>query len=148
MKDRSDDPSHHERTLLPWSYLSLLVLMMSWILLMVSCVVIVTGLLRLGSSSRLALPRLNSASYFFTMLYEGAFSPSVTTMSVWISLGRKEEGNVLFNYALFYYLRLYGVRHMVKDHSDSEKGNPLPPYRLLFPINSNVSFICIIPQIG
>ena len=24
MKDRSDDPSHHERTLLPWSYISLL----------------------------------------------------------------------------------------------------------------------------
>ena len=24
---------------------------------------------------------------------------------------------------------------MVKDHSDSEKGNPLPPHRLLFPIN-------------
>ena len=25
---------------------------------------------------------------------------------------------------------------MVKDHSDSEKGNPLPSHRLLFPINS------------
>ena len=24
---------------------------------------------------------------------------------------------------------------MVKDHSDTEKGNPLPPHRLLFPIN-------------
>ena len=23
----------------------------------------------------------------------------------------------------------YGVRHMVKDHSDSEKGNPLPPHK-------------------
>ena len=29
-----------------------------------------------------------------------------------------------------FYLRLYGVRHMVKDHSDSEKGNPLPPHGL------------------
>ena len=29
---------------------------------------------------------------------------------------------------------------MVKDHSDSEKGNPLPPHRLLFPINSKGSF--------
>ena len=28
---------------------------------------------------------------------------------------------------------------MVKDHSDSEKGNPQPPHRLLFPINSNGS---------
>ena len=40
----------------------------------------------------------------------------------------KKEGNVLFNDALnTFYLRLYGVRHMVKDHSDSERGNPLPP---------------------
>ena len=54
--------------------------------------------------------------------------------------GRK-EGNVLFNDALnTFYLRLYGVRHMVKDHSDSEKGNPLPPHRLLFTINSKGSF--------
>ena len=37
--------------------------------------------------------------------------------------GRK-EGNVLFNDALdTFYLRLYRVRHMVKNHSDSEKGN-------------------------
>ena len=51
--------------------------------------------------------------------------------------GRKEE-NVLFNDALnTFYLRLYGVRHMVKDHSDSERGNPLPPlHGLLFPISS------------
>ena len=33
-----------------------------------------------------------------------------------------------------FYLRLYGVRHMVKDHSDSERGNPLRPHRLLFTI--------------
>ena len=32
---------------------------------------------------------------------------------------------------------------MVKDHSGSETGNPLPPHRLLFPINSKVFFICI-----
>ena len=62
--------------------------------------------------------------------------------------GRK-EGNVLFNDALnTFYLRLYGVRHMVKDHFDSEKGNPLPPYRLLLSINSKGSFICTIPQTG
>ena len=62
--------------------------------------------------------------------------------------GRK-EGNVLFNDALnTFYLRLYGVRHMVKDHLDSEKGNLLLPHRLLFPINSKGSFICTIPQTG
>ena len=54
--------------------------------------------------------------------------------------GRK-EGNVLFNDALnTFYLRLYSVRHMVKDHSDSERGNPLPPHGLLFPISSKGSF--------
>ena len=37
----------------------------------------------------------------------------------------ERERNVLFNDALnTFYLRLYGVRHMVKDHFDSEKGNP------------------------
>ena len=61
----------------------------------------------------------------------------------------RKEGNVLFNDALnTFYLRLYDVRHMVKDHSDSEKGNPLPPHGLLFPINSKGSFICTIPQTG
>ena len=36
-------------------------------------------------------------------------------------LERKTGGNALFNDALnTFYLRLYGVRHMVKDHSDSE----------------------------
>ena len=55
---------------------------------------------------------------------------------------RERERNVLFNDALnTFYLRLYGVRHMVKDHFDSEKGNPLLPHRLLFPINSKGSFI-------
>ena len=35
---------------------------------------------------------------------------------------------------------------MVKDHSDSEKGNPLPPHRLLLSINCKGSFICTIPD--
>ena len=36
-------------------------------------------------------------------------------------MGRK-EGNVLFNDTLnTFYLWLYGVGHMVKDHSDSER---------------------------
>ena len=62
--------------------------------------------------------------------------------------GRK-EGNVLFNDALnTFYLRLYGVTHMVKDHSDSVRGNLMPPHGLLFLISSKGSFICIIPQTG
>ena len=36
--------------------------------------------------------------------------------------GLRNEGNVLFNVALnTFYLRLYGVGRMVKDHSDSER---------------------------
>ena len=52
----------------------------------------------------------------------------VTIEVIRYKLGRK-EGNVLFNDALnTFYLRLYGVGHMVKDHSDSERGNALPPH--------------------
>ena len=62
---------------------------------------------------------------------------------------RGERENVLFNDALnAFYLRLYGVRHIVKDHSDSEKGNPLPPHRLLLSINIKGYFICTIQQTG
>ena len=59
---------------------------------------------------------------------------------------KRKEGNVLFNDALnTFHLRLYGVRHMVKCPTDSERGNPLPPHGLLFLINSKGSFICTFP---
>ena len=49
------------------------------------------------------------------------------------------ERDILFNDALnTFYLRFYGVRHMVKDHFDSEKENPLLPHRLFLLINSKV----------
>ena len=61
----------------------------------------------------------------------------------------REEGCVLFNDAFnTLCLRLLGVGHMVKDHTDSERGNPLPPHGLLFPISSKGSFIWTIPQAG
>ena len=54
---------------------------------------------------------------------------------------QEKEGNVLFNDAL--------VGHMVKDHSDSEKGNSLPPLHwLLFPISSKGYLIYTISQTG
>ena len=76
-----------------------------------------------------------------------------TEVSLYIVYCRQEEGrkegNVLFNDELnTIYLWLYGVTHMVKDHSDSEKGNPLSPHRLLLSINSKGYFICTIPQTG
>ena len=78
--------------------------------------------------------------------YHGATSLS-TGITELQNKGRK-EGNVLFNDALnTFYLRLYGIGHMVKYHSDSKRGNLLP-HGLLFPISSKGSFICTIPQIG
>ena len=37
---------------------------------------------------------------------------------------------------------------IVKDHSDSEGGNPLSPHGILFPISSKGSVICTIPHTG
>ena len=55
----------------------------------------------------------------------------------------------LFNDALnTFYLWLYGVIHVVKDHSDSEREKCAVPHGLLFPISSKGSFICTIPQTG
>ena len=39
----------------------------------------------------------------------------------------RKEGIILFNEALnTFYIRLYGVEHMTKDHSDSYSGTPPP----------------------
>ena len=54
---------------------------------------------------------------------------------------RKEE-SVLFNNALNTFdLWLYGIKHMVKDHSNSKRGNLLLPHGLLFPISSKFFFM-------
>ena len=78
---------------------------------------------------------------------------------IWNSLARLDmwpikRGLCVDNYAegrkeMFYLTTLsthfiYG--YMASDHSDSEKGNPLPPHRLIFSINSKGSFICTIPD--
>ena len=49
---------------------------------------------------------------------------------------------------LLYFIYDYMAADMENDQSDSERGNPLPPHELLFPISSKGSFICIIPQTG
>ena len=59
-----------------------------------------------------------------------------------IQTKRRKEGNVLFNDILnTFYVWLYGVGYMVKDHLDSERGIMLLPHWLHFPISSKVSFI-------
>ena len=61
----------------------------------------------------------------------------------------RKEGNVLFNDTLnTFYLQLYGIRHMVNGHLDSERGNLLLPHRLLCPFSSKGSFIYTIIQTG
>ena len=62
--------------------------------------------------------------------------------------GRKKM--FLFNDTLnTFYLWLYGVGHIAKDHSDIERGNPLPPlHGLFFLISSKGAFIYTIPQTG
>ena len=44
----------------------------------------------------------------------------------------------LTTHSIHFYLRLYGVGHIVKDHSDNEKGTS--------PISNMGSFIYAIPQ--
>ena len=86
---------------------------------------------------------------FYLTTHSRHFIYGYMASNIWLRtiLIVRKEGNILFNDALnTFYLRLYGVTDMVKDHSDSEKGNPLLPHRLLFPINSKGSFICTIPQ--
>ena len=54
-----------------------------------------------------------------------------------------KEGNALFNDTFnTFYLQLYVIGHMVKDHSNSEKGNLLPSHGLFFLISNKGSFIC------
>ena len=86
----------------------------------------------LSASSNKTFPSISSRIVSQSSLKAGSFS--------------KQNGrNVLFNDALnTFCLRLYGVRHMVKDHSDSERGNKLLPHGLFFQINCNSYFICII----
>ena len=66
------------------------------------------------------------------------------------SVPSQEGRNCLYNDALkIVYLRLYGVRLMIKNHSHSERGNPLLPLHwLLFPISGKGSFIYTITQAG
>ena len=69
--------------------------------------------------------------------------PPLLTPHFYFPLEREREMFYLTTHSIHF---IYG--YMVKDHSDSEKGNPLPPHRLLLSISSKGSFICTIPQTG
>ena len=61
-----------------------------------------------------------------------------TATDIEVGMAGRKEMFYLTTHSKHFILRLYGVGHMVKDHSDSERGNPLPPHGLLFPINSTI----------
>ena len=74
---------------------------------------------------------------FFT---ERIFHTCVKNTIAFSTFFRYNKDMFLFNDALnTFYLQLYGVRHMVKDHSNREKGNPMPPHRLLLPSGPSCS---------
>ena len=59
----------------------------------------------------------------------------------------KERRKEMFNlttYSTHFIYSYMTLDIMVKDHSDSVRGNLLPPYGLLVPISSKGSFICTI----
>ena len=114
------------------------------------CTTEIAGWCRVSSSFS-CFPLQTTDGNIFSVFIFHSKGKGGALMSLWTAAPRttRKEGNVLFNDALnSFYLRLYGVRHMVKDHTDIERGNPLPPHRLLLPISSKCYFICTIPQTG
>ena len=63
-------------------------------------------------------------------------------------LGRRMEMFYLTTHSTHFIYGYMASDICLKDHSDSEKGNPLPPHKLLLSINSKGFFICTIPQTG
>ena len=105
--------------------------------------------LGLGGGDTAGHPLSHGAVLVIQRLVLNPLYLKITQNKYYTFIERERERNVLFNDALnTFYLQLYGIRHMVKDHSDSEKGNPLLPHRLLLSINSKGSLICTIPQTG
>ena len=83
-------------------------------------------------------PSVNACSYLF-IVFKFSFARQIYHNLMMYKLFNK-EGNVLFNDTLNkFVLLLYGVTHLVMDHSDTERGNPLPPlHRLLFPTRDHL----------
>ena len=48
------------------------------------------------------------------------FQTSTAVFTIFLLLKERKEKNVLFDILNTFYLQLYGIRHRVKDHSDSE----------------------------
>ena len=67
---------------------------------------------------------------FYLMMHSAHFIYGYMVSDTWLrTLRYWKEGNVLFNDTLnTFYLWLYDIRHMVKDHSVIERENPLSTF--------------------
>ena len=79
------------------------------------------------SSSTGALSSWTTSSVGVSSVVVGPLIPMGNAVNPVTSncIGRKDN-IYLTTHSTHFILRLYGVGHMVKDHSDSERGNPLP----------------------
>ena len=106
---------------------------------------------QVGQMGRTMLQREREMFYLTT--HSTHFIYGYMASDIWlrtILIVRKEREREMFYLTMHstHFIYSYMASDMVKDHSDSEKGNPLPPQRLLLSINSKGSFICTIPQTG
>ena len=82
---------------------------------------------------------------FCCVLYFSCNKALLFDLPSYTYLYQGEEGNISFNDALnILYSLLYGILYLVKNHSDSERGNLLPSlHGLLFPISSKEYFYAV-----
>ena len=89
---------------------------------------------------------------FYLMMHSTHFIYGYMVLDIWLRTilleMREREMFYLMTHSTHFIYGYMASESMVKDHSDSEKGNPLPPHWLFFPISSKGSFICTIPQTG
>ena len=72
----------------------------------------------------------------------------IFTNKSWYLRKKKETFNLTMHSTHFLVTVICGVRHMVKDHSNSKRGSLLLPHGLFFLISSKGCFICTIPVTG
>ena len=100
-------------------------------------------------STTQTLAQIKSQEYIGHIKQHFTTASSLTYVTNCIQWGFLRKGKEMFYLTTHWTHFIYGYiasDHMVKNHSDRERGNPLPPHRLLFSISSKGSFICIIPQ--
>ena len=107
---------------------------------------LISNLTTLRARTCIKYIKTRTKHYIHPTLYLSRGKEKTTVCNTMDNRGRKEMFYLTTHSTHFIYG--YMASDMVKDHSDSEKGNPLPPHGLLFSINSKGSFICTTPQTG